>query len=137
RIDLFVPDGGPAGMGFVAGRKLVDPEEWFFKAHFHQDPVWPGSLGLEAFLQLLQAVAAERWGAGPGTRFRAMLPGQPHSWSYRGQVTPPDRSVTGQAAVTALDDDQRSLRADGLLSVDGRLIYQMNGFTLRMPPESR
>src|SRR5262249_35338799 len=48
-VDLFVPDGGPHGRGFIRGSKAVDPSEWFFKAHFHQDPVWPGSLGLEAF----------------------------------------------------------------------------------------
>src|SRR5918993_1511529 len=46
-IVSFVPDGGPKGIGFIEGRKKVRPDEWFFKAHFHQDPVWPGSLGLE------------------------------------------------------------------------------------------
>jgi len=50
-IELFVPDGGPSGLGYIRGVKPVDPEEWFFKAHFHQDPVMPGSLGLEAFTQ--------------------------------------------------------------------------------------
>nr|WP_279384384.1 hypothetical protein [Geotalea toluenoxydans] len=44
-IDLFVPDGGPKGLGYVKGIKEVDPDEWFFKAHFYQDPVTPGSLG--------------------------------------------------------------------------------------------
>ncbi len=44
------------------GSKRVDPEEWFFKAHFYQDPVCPGSLGLESFLQLLKVVAVKRWG---------------------------------------------------------------------------
>jgi 3-hydroxymyristoyl/3-hydroxydecanoyl-(acyl carrier protein) dehydratase len=37
----------------VIGRIAVDPSFWFFKAHFFQDPVWPGSLGLESFLQLV------------------------------------------------------------------------------------
>src|SRR5207249_11610535 len=45
RIDLFVPDGGSHGLGFIRGVKDIDPAEWFFQAHFHQDPVWPGSLG--------------------------------------------------------------------------------------------
>ena len=53
-VDLFVPDGGPHGLGLIRGSKAVDPAEWFFKAHFYQDPVWPGSLGLESFLQLLK-----------------------------------------------------------------------------------
>ncbi|HSO20028.1 MAG TPA: hypothetical protein VLT88_11240, partial [Desulfosarcina sp.] len=69
RIDLFVKDGGPHGLGVIRGSKPVDPEEWFFKAHFYQDPVWPGSLGLESFLQLLTIVAARRWGVAPDSSF--------------------------------------------------------------------
>ncbi len=57
RIDAYVSDGGPHGLGFVAGSKRVDPSAWFFQAHFQGDPVWPGSLGLESFLQLLKVVA--------------------------------------------------------------------------------
>ena len=45
---------GPAGLGYIKGSKNVDPEEWFFKAHFYQDPVWPGSLGIEAFISTLE-----------------------------------------------------------------------------------
>src|SRR5205823_4748735 len=56
-VEAYVPDGGQAGLGFVRGVKHVDPEEWFFKAHFYQDPVCPGSLGLESYLQLLKVVA--------------------------------------------------------------------------------
>ena len=51
------PHGGPHRSRPAARGEGVDPDEWFFKAHFFQDPVWPGSLGLEAFLQLLKAAA--------------------------------------------------------------------------------
>ena len=37
----------------------VDPTSWFFKAHFHEDPVVPGSLGLESFWQLVKVYAAQ------------------------------------------------------------------------------
>ncbi|MDH4008184.1 MAG: type I polyketide synthase, partial [Desulfuromonadales bacterium] len=60
RIELFIAEGGPQNLGFIRGSKLVDPEEWFFKAHFYQDPVCPGSLGLESFLQLLKVAAIKR-----------------------------------------------------------------------------
>ncbi|MEJ2471325.1 MAG: beta-ketoacyl synthase N-terminal-like domain-containing protein [Desulfuromonadales bacterium] len=63
-IDLFVADGGASGLGYVRGSKGVDPQEWFFDAHFYQDPVCPGSLGLESFLQLLKIVALRRWPVG-------------------------------------------------------------------------
>jgi 3-hydroxymyristoyl/3-hydroxydecanoyl-(acyl carrier protein) dehydratase len=126
RIDLFAPDGGPHGLGFIRGVKAVDPGEWFFKAHFYQDPVCPGSLGLESLVQLLKVIARERWQAG---RFEAMT-GREHEWLYRGQVIPGSREVAVQAVVTARDDGARALTADGHLLVDGRVIYRMKDFTL-------
>ena len=33
--------------------------EWFFKSHFYQDPVQPGSLGIDAMLQALQVFMIE------------------------------------------------------------------------------
>jgi hypothetical protein len=39
--------------------------------------------------------------------------------------------------VTAVDDDQRWLKADGFLDVDGRVIYQMSDFTLKAGQASR
>jgi 3-hydroxymyristoyl/3-hydroxydecanoyl-(acyl carrier protein) dehydratase len=130
-VDLLVADGGPAGLGFVTGSKIVNPAEWFFQAHFYQDPVWPGSLGLESFLQLLKVLAGRRWGLGPQTRFRLQT-GSRHRWLYRGQVVPGNRRVSVQASVTAHADHPRggALTADGWLEVDGRVIYRMNDFTL-------
>jgi 3-hydroxymyristoyl/3-hydroxydecanoyl-(acyl carrier protein) dehydratase len=134
RIDTLVEDGGPHRLGFVAGSKTVDPGAWFFQAHFRDDPVWPGSLGLESFLQLLKFVAAERWAGSRGTvpemTFASPGLGDRHHWVYRGQVLPGDHTVTVQATITAVDDRSRRLTARGLLAVDGRIIYQMNDFAL-------
>jgi acyl transferase domain-containing protein/3-hydroxymyristoyl/3-hydroxydecanoyl-(acyl carrier protein) dehydratase len=132
RIEAFVADGGPHGLGFVEGTLAVDPSAWFFRAHFYQDPVCPGSLGLESLLQLLKVIARERWGGGPASEFEPVGLGVPHRWLYRGQVVPADRLVTVQALVTGLDDGRRLVTADGSLSVDGRVIYQMSGFSLRL-----
>ena len=58
-------------------------------AHFYQDPVMPGSLGLEAFLQLLKVYARERFGQLADThRFESMALGRPHRWQYRGPGHP-------------------------------------------------
>jgi 3-oxoacyl-(acyl-carrier-protein) synthase/3-hydroxymyristoyl/3-hydroxydecanoyl-(acyl carrier protein) dehydratase len=127
-IDMLVSDGGPSGLGLIAGTKTVGPDEWFFKAHFYQDPVWPGSLGLEALLQLLKVAAAERW---PATRAFVSSAGPRHGWLYRGQVVPASRQVRVIAVVTACDEARRQLTADGFLEVDGRVIYKMSDFTLR------
>ncbi|OQA08917.1 MAG: 3-hydroxydecanoyl-(acyl-carrier-protein) dehydratase [bacterium ADurb.Bin374] len=136
-IDLFVPDGGPKGLGFLRGTKRVDPGEWFFKAHFYQDPVIPGSLGLEAFMQLLKAAALHRWKdtlpAGPW-HFESFATGARHSWSYRGQIIPTNNLVTVEAVIDAFDDEQRLVRGSGYLHVDGRVIYNMREFAIRLVP---
>ena len=132
RIEAFVPDGGPTGLGYIRGVKEVDPDEWFFKAHFYEDPVTPGSLGLESFIQLLKFAAVERWGWQQGNIFEAAALEETHRWLYRGQIIPTNSLVTVTAWVTAVDDERRLLTAAGFLSVDGKTIYQMNDFTVRI-----
>jgi 3-hydroxymyristoyl/3-hydroxydecanoyl-(acyl carrier protein) dehydratase len=132
RIELFVPDGGPQGLGYIRGVKDVDPGEWFFKAHFFEDPVTPGSLGLESFVQLMKFAAVDRWGWQAGDVLSAVALERTHRWLYRGQVVPANRQVTVSAWITAVDEQKRILTADGFLAVDGKLIYQMNDFTVSM-----
>lgn len=129
-ISWLSPTGGSKSLGAIEGRATVDPDAWFFKAHFFQDPVWPGSLGLESFVQLMKVFAHQRWGS-PANGWQAMVPSQPHRWAYRGQIVPTAKEVTVQSYVTDIDDSRRFLRADGLLAVDGRIIYQMTDFTLQ------
>jgi PfaB family protein len=131
RLELFVADGGPAGLGFLRGIKVVDPGEWFFDAHFYQDPVCPGSLGLESFLQLLKVAAVKRWGGTADTVLETIAHGEQHRWNYRGQIIPSNDQVLVEAVVTSIDDEQKLLKADGFLSVDGKIIYQMKDFSLR------
>jgi 3-hydroxymyristoyl/3-hydroxydecanoyl-(acyl carrier protein) dehydratase len=130
RVDGYLPRGGKAGLGLIQGRIAVDPGFWFFKAHFHQDPVWPGSLGLESFLQLLKFVAWKRWRSVPTDGWQVVAVGEPHQWTYRGQVLPSDREVTVVLEVTAVDDQARKITGAGFLTVDGRVIYQMANFVL-------
>ena len=108
----------------------MDPGFWFFQAHFYQDPVWPGSLGLESFLQLLKYVAWRKWAVCPPGGWQTVALNRPHGWTYRGQVLPTDKEVVVVLEVTAVDPTARRLTADGFLTVDGRVIYQMTGFTL-------
>jgi 3-hydroxymyristoyl/3-hydroxydecanoyl-(acyl carrier protein) dehydratase len=132
QVDALVLDGGPHGLGVARGSTEVDPDAWFFKAHFLHDPVWPGSLGLESLLQLLKIVAASRWGVNPRSVFESPGLQQAHGWTYRGQILPANRRVTVQAEITACDDRCRQIVADGYLDADGRTIYQMKGFSVRL-----
>ncbi|MEZ6140320.1 MAG: hypothetical protein R3B84_07095 [Zavarzinella sp.] len=116
--------------GVVTGTVSVDPSAWFFQAHFYQDPVWPGSLGLESMLQLMKWFAHQRWGS-PKTGWQCTALGKQHEWVYRGQILPTDHRVTVQVFPKIIDDSEELLVADGLLSVDGRMIYQMKDFSLQ------
>ncbi|WP_321391505.1 hypothetical protein [uncultured Desulfuromusa sp.] len=131
-IDIFSPQGGPHGLGYIRGIKNVDPDEWFFKAHFYQDPVCPGSLGLESFLQLLKIVAAEKWGVEESSQFETIVCGEKHSWNYRGQIIPVNKQVLVEAVVTHVDEGAQLLRADGFLAVDGKIIYQLKDFSIKL-----
>jgi len=135
RVDVLQLEGGAHRLGFVSGSKTVDPSEWFFAAHFYQDPVMPGSLGLEAMLQLMKIFARERFGRLSSThRFVTMALGRSHRWQYRGQVIPSNAKVQVQATVTQVTGEM--IVADGLLAVDGRVIYSMKDFALRLVPEA-
>lgn len=131
-IEIFAPHGGTHGLGYIRGNKMVDPEEWFFKAHFYQDPVCPGSLGLESFLQLLKVVAAEKWGVNNDSQFETIVCNEKHSWNYRGQIIPANKKVLVEAIVTTVDDVNKMLKADGFLSVDGKIIYQLSDFSIKL-----
>ncbi len=132
RIDALEADGGRAGLGYVRGSSTVDPGAWFFAAHFRDDPVWPGSLGIESFLQLLAYHAFERWGRPSSACFLAPEPGHGQVWTYRGQIVPGAREVAVEAHILERDDRARSLLAEGLIAVDGLPIYKLDGFRLRL-----
>jgi acyl transferase domain-containing protein/3-hydroxymyristoyl/3-hydroxydecanoyl-(acyl carrier protein) dehydratase len=130
QVDAMLESGGPAGLGVIRGSSQVNARAWFFAAHFMNDPVWPGSLGLESMIQLLKVMAVERWGGDARPRFESPILGQSHRWTYRGQIVPTDHRVTVQAVIKARDDKLRRLYADGHLEVDGKIIYQMHDFAI-------
>ena len=131
RVTACDPRGGRAGLGFLRAEKDVNPAEWFFKAHFFQDPVQPGSLGLEAMLQLLQFHMLHT-GLADGLahpRFAPIEPGRAITWKYRGQVVPRNRLITITMEIT---EQGRTAAgpfavADASLWVDGKRIYQVAG----------
>jgi acyl transferase domain-containing protein/3-hydroxymyristoyl/3-hydroxydecanoyl-(acyl carrier protein) dehydratase len=138
RITGYWPEGGAAGLGRLRAEKDLDPGEWFFRAHFFQDPVMPGSLGVEAMCQLLQWYLLERGATVrlPGSRFEPIMTGHPLKWKYRGQIQPADGQLTVELEITAAggDDRGRYALADGWLWVDGRRIYHVVGLGIRVVP---
>jgi 3-hydroxymyristoyl/3-hydroxydecanoyl-(acyl carrier protein) dehydratase len=120
----YEPDGGGSGLGWLRATRDIDPDDWYFKAHFFQDPVQPGSFGVQLLADLLRwyltrddATARVEW-----------LPGHPLTWKYRGQVVPTDGRLTVELEITATDG--RYALADGWLWIDDRRIYHVTGLAL-------
>ncbi len=135
KIDNWIPAGGPAGLGFIRATKRIHSGEWYFKAHFYQDPVCPGSLGLESFIQLLKYMALHQWPERSQTHRFELFTGQSHSWSYRGQILPHNEQVEIEAVVTSIGDSPVPyIQADGFLKVDGLCIYQFKNFGVMLTP---
>ena len=130
-IEAFDPTGGDYGLGYLRGLKRVNPKEWFFDAHFYQDPVMPGSLGLEAFIQVLKVAATERWGSGACQKLESLAVGNEHEWIYRGQLIPANKEMRVDVSVKSYDDSKSQIVADGYLSVDGKCVYQIKNFALK------
>jgi 3-hydroxymyristoyl/3-hydroxydecanoyl-(acyl carrier protein) dehydratase/1-acyl-sn-glycerol-3-phosphate acyltransferase len=137
-IPYFDARGGRAGLGAARAEASVDPGAWFFKAHFFQDPVQPGSLGMEAMLTLLRAVMLELGLAGPDTRFEPIAAGVPHRWKYRGQVLPTDGRIAITLELTRIDreGDRIVAHADASFWVDGKRIYEATIAGALTAPES-
>lgn len=136
RVTGYWPAGGPKGLGALRGEKTVDVDEWFFKAHFFQDPVQPGSLGVEALCQLLQFYMLET-GMGDGItnpRFEPLMLNQPVTWKYRGQVVPKNKVIGSELRITEVGEDEhgRFAIAEGWLWVDGKRIYYTKNLGMRI-----
>lgn len=133
RVTGYWPGASPSGGARVRTEKDVRLDEWFFRAHFFQDPVQPGSLGLEAMGQALQWLAIHE-GRGAALRNPRFVVDGPTTWKYRGQVTPKSRLIHVDARLLDATDDERGVRltADCSLWVDGLKIYQAPDFVVRI-----
>ncbi len=136
RVTGYWPKGGKQALGAARGEKDVNPQEWFFKAHFFQDPVQPGSLGLEALLQLLQFCMLEmQLDEGlHAPRFEPIALGETLTWKYRGQVIPENKVICTVLELTSIERDAHCItaHADGALYVDGKRIYEAKNLAMRL-----
>lgn len=127
RVRALWPEGGNAQLGSAVGEHDVDPSAWFFKAHFFQDPVQPGSLGIHMLVELLSVLALDREGRQGVVRTKAesVAPKAPTVWRYRGQVLPESKLVSVLVEITAVQEIEGGRRylGAGSLFVDGLKIY--------------
>ncbi|MEN0061780.1 MAG: beta-ketoacyl synthase N-terminal-like domain-containing protein [Myxococcota bacterium] len=136
RVTGFWPTGGEKGLGRLRSEKDVNPAEWFFKAHFYTDPVQPGSLGLEAMVQLLQffMIETDMHAGIERPRFEPLMMGQTHAWKYRGQVVPENQVIRCEVEIIEVgrDDHGPFAKAHAYLWVDDLRIYEGIDFGMRI-----
>ncbi len=133
----FWPDGGEEGLGRIRTEQAVRPEAWYFEAHFFEDPVQPGSLGIEALVQSARAlVALSGWLEGiESPVWEQPILDFPLTWRYRGQVVPTrERVVTEVEArsVEIVEGESVTVTVYGTQWVDGLRIYEVPAFAVRV-----
>jgi acyl transferase domain-containing protein/3-hydroxymyristoyl/3-hydroxydecanoyl-(acyl carrier protein) dehydratase/1-acyl-sn-glycerol-3-phosphate acyltransferase len=136
RIAAFYPDGGKYGKGYIKSEKDVRKSEWFFKAHFFQDPVQPGSLGIEAMVQLMQFYMMDQGLHSKFIKpiFEPIAIRDETEWHYRGQVTPDKKLISIDFDVKEIITAETSVSVFGeaRLWVDGLKIYHAPRIGMRI-----
>ncbi len=118
RIATITADGGKHGLGNIVAELDVNPDLWFFKCHFQNDPVMPGCLGLDAMWQLVGFYLG--WRGAPG-RGRALGSGE---IKFTGEVLPDAKLVTYRIDLKRVIMRKLVMGiADASLEVDGKEIY--------------
>jgi acyl transferase domain-containing protein/3-hydroxymyristoyl/3-hydroxydecanoyl-(acyl carrier protein) dehydratase len=136
-ITGYWPNGGKAGLGRIRGQQHIDPRAWYFAAHFFQDSVQPGSLGLESLIQLLQAFVRLH-GLGTDIQqsyFESAANTRPLTWRFRGQVVPTHGVATTILDITEITthlDGSILIVADGSFWADDLPIYSLDGLSLQI-----
>ncbi len=133
RIIEINADGGSEGKGYIEAELDIHPDLWFFACHFHQDPVMPGCLGLDAMWQLVGFYLGWRGNPGKG---RALGCGEV---KFTGEILPVHKKVTYKLDIKRLIERKLVMGiADGTVSVDGQVIYTTSGLKVGLfqPEES-
>lgn len=119
RVTRISADGGRHDKGVLEAELDIHPDLWFFACHFHDDPVMPGCLGLDALWQLAGFFLP--WLGEPG-RGRALGVGKVR---FSGQVLPSARLLRYSVDIRRVVRGRLPMViADGSVNVDGRDIYQ-------------
>ncbi len=132
---FFSPNGGAERKGYIYANKPVDGRDWFYARHFFQDPVMPGSLGVEAMLEAMQAYALAE---DLGREFRSprfdLVPDHTIAWKYRGQILPTHKMMKLEVHLTRIERSagQALLMGDASLWADGIRIYEVKGAAIRI-----
>ncbi len=120
RITRITENGGANGKGEVEAELDIQPDLWFFKCHFMNDPVMPGCLGLDALWQMVGFFLGWMGGLGRG---RARGVGEV---KFSDMVLPSAKKVTYYVELKRVMMRKLVLGiADGIVKVDGKVAFEV------------
>ncbi len=118
RITHISKEGGKHNKGCVIAELDLNPDLWFFKCHFNDDPVMPGCLGIDAVWQLVGFFLG--WSGGKG-RGRALGSGE---IKFTGQIFPHNKKVIYKVDLSRMVKRKLYMGfADASIFVDDGLVY--------------
>ncbi|HSH01336.1 MAG TPA: PfaB family protein [Anaerolineae bacterium] len=130
-----VAGGGKHGKGYVYASKKINPNDWFFSCHFYQDPVMPGSLGVEAIIEAMQIYALDQ-GLGDHLQQPYFTHAEDHKvvWMYRGQIVPTDVDMYLDVHIKEVirDGNGVTIIGDANLWKTNIRIYQVTDIAMRI-----
>ena len=103
-IDL---EGGKHGRGYAVARRNLSAISWVFESHFYRDPVMPGTMMIEALLQLAGFYGAFAGGKGKGRAARV------EDIRFLAEVTPEDEEIAYRIDIRRCSADHSLLVAEG------------------------
>ncbi len=118
RIVRISDKGGRYGKGEIIAELDIHPGLWFFSCHFKDDPLMPGSLGLDALCQLMGFYLAWKGHKGRGRTFGF------GNVKFRGEILPSAKKVTYHVDIKRVMAGKIVMAiADGDVSVKGEKVY--------------
>ncbi len=129
---IVVVDGGKYGKGYVHSLNRIDASDWFYPCHFYQDPVMPGSLGVEAMIQSIQVYVLQQDLAKGFKNPHFGLVEDEAKWCYRGQIIPTNKIMTLEIHIKEIRESagRIDIVVDGNLWKDGLRIYSVENIGL-------
>ena len=122
RITHVSKTGGHYNKGELVAELDINPDLWFFKCHFKDDPVMPGCLGLDACWQLSGFYLFWLGHEGKGRALGV------NEVKFTGQVLPTAKKVTYRISVRRVMAAKLTMCiADAITLVDDREIYHAKG----------
>jgi 3-hydroxyacyl-[acyl-carrier protein] dehydratase/trans-2-decenoyl-[acyl-carrier protein] isomerase len=130
RITHIEQHAGNYGNGRVLAELDILPDHWFFECHFDNDPVMPGSLGVDGLCQILGFYLGWSGYRGKG---RAVGVGKTQ---FKKEIVPQSGMLRYQMDVKLVRGGDFPLAiGDGLIICQDEVVTEVSGIRVGLKPE--